>query len=493
MNKRYIIIGVVMAIITIISISIVLIFTLGQGGKPKKECDHNLDKLCPNGTICGSDNRCRACTSNGECEMGKICSTNGTCIDGPTREQVIRDKKLVCKDIPIPRKEFGEEVTVIDTQNICFTDTNAQIPVASPHGFISGNKCYDSTILSFNQSIGADYDNIINNPAGAINQKNTVLYPPNDPSMAWAKVSGGACAVFDSLFFTINDQKVKTFSFYVNGDPIHEETHPTDNLSDLTRYYVSSNDNSIIIGYGSTYSSVSLEIVMSTDNGKTFNTVFSDTRKLKNSYPKPIAISGNGQYIIANSYTGTPLVNNNYGNHSDWKYPMGELSKEAHGAVGLSFTGQYQVAAYNNNIYLSSDYGYSFKHVQNIKEDIGIGIDCSICISYNGEYITFTPGPGKTYISSDRGVTWTENTTYSVHGMSINGDYMYSIVSVNSYSEIYASTDYGKTFNKKSKLPKLGYFLRCSPSGKYLCVSTGAYDQTGIYQSNDYGETFHFI
>lgn len=483
MNRLYIIGGVILGIIVVLSVTLVLIFTLPGGRGVEAECEHSTDKFCANGLICGSDNLCRFCTYDDECGIGKICKS-GHCVDHKTREQVIQKHGLVCS------KGIIDHVTgkVLDPQP-CFTDGSGNIPVKSPYGMISGAKCYDPSVIYYEQSIGED-DKIINNPSGALNHDKTVLYPYNDTTILWQKTSEGyLCpitpAYTDGVFFVsmVMNDSIKNYNmhYYLKGEQLWTKEVP--NLMKGTSI-IGSNDGKII--FGPTFRGwigKQNEVMVSTNSGDTWTNPYiidSDTLSKYNSY---YCMNGSGNYIMYLSTNGKLYINNRKGETSAWKYKTSNVIN-----AGISYEGQVQVYLTIFNVYLSNDYGVTFNNIYTYhgKNDFN---NSTLSVSYTGDYIIISGS--ELYISTNFGKSWSSPGKYNMMCMTPDGKYTYGFVLDEKLVYPLISTDKCKTITRlNSPMSNIASpsKMSCSPSGQIVYANLGQWE--GQVISTDYGQTW---
>jgi hypothetical protein len=243
-----------------------------------------------------------------------------------------------------------------------------------------------------------------------------------------------------------------------------------------------------------------------------------------------IAVSQNGQYLLAGRYAtndlmsqyqgpGSGLKSNNSG--STWSTLTAYVpTTDPIQACAINASGEYQFFAkgteyyasgVQSRIYRSTNYGSTFSSTYFDGVDYFWGSGSST--STNGQYITFigqnaNAGNDSVYLfnSNDFGVNWNVPTltvasgkfyggsgqqSIGINAMNslMSGNGQYRICSVyNDY--VYYSNDYGVTFNT-STFPFAGVGnwigLGMSKSGQYqlAIVYTGL-----LYRSNDYGVTF---
>lgn len=146
----------------------------------------------------------------------------------------------------------------------------------------------------------------------------------------------------------------------------------------------------IVCGYSGTY------LALSTDYGATWTDLTTATGQSWYS----VAISDNGQYILAKPYGGTARVSNNGG--STWSNKTA-YGSGAQSGCAMSSNGQYQTfASTGSNIYVSSDYGATFT------KELVVGVKnfTSVAMSGDGRFQSAVVDGEYIYVSSDYGVTW---------------------------------------------------------------------------------------
>jgi photosystem II stability/assembly factor-like uncharacterized protein len=170
--------------------------------------------------------------------------------------------------------------------------------------------------------------------------------------------------------------------------------------------------------------------------------------------------------------------------------------------ISTSSTGQYITAAYNDSIYVSSDYGSTWTRrvLLNSSEVIS-----DVAISESGQmqlfvtYFTSSTKPGIIYKSNDYGTTWNAKVGYRYFNsiaMSASGEICISASDfggATSYLGLYISYNSGNNW-LKSEAPTYasfdnsfyGYYdAAISSSGQYI---TGVTKYIYIWYSNNYGK-----
>ena len=201
------------------------------------------------------------------------------------------------------------------------------------------------------------------------------------------------------------------------------------------------------------------------------NTTISNSNQLVGTTLSLIGTSENiGKYWV--QVKGAPV--------SSWK------------SVSSSASGQYQVAADFNYIYLSADYGQTWA-----KSTILGQLD-AVSMSASGKYITAVQFEGNVYTSDDFGNTFiqvvvADITTGQYWGMvSISASGQYQTIGIIRVPEyLYRSEDFGKTWTRITNLPVGGDWstVAVSSSGQYQTGGKYRADDNGapLYVSSDYG------
>ena len=247
----------------------------------------------------------------------------------------------------------------------------------------------------------------------------------------------------------------------------------------ITSVAMSGNGEKITIcyNYGKIYNSI--------DNGNTWTD--NNNSPIFNSFQRP-AISSGGKYQSAPVSNNQIYISSNYGD--SWKKVE---TVQVWRAIGMSATGQYQTAVVSfGNIYISSDYGNTW-----VEYPLNRGnLINSISMSATGQYQMCAEDPGNIIISYDFGVTW--NIIPDTYGyfnccaVSANGQFMTCCDGLGSTfagGQIYISEDYGQTFIGLSATD-YHYWnnIQMCANGKYRLAVTyyGNY-----WTSVDYGRTWN--
>jgi photosystem II stability/assembly factor-like uncharacterized protein len=223
-------------------------------------------------------------------------------------------------------------------------------------------------------------------------------------------------------------------------------------------------------------------IYRSSDYGNTWNST---------TFPYPItsvAMSGDGEKITICYNYGK--IYNSINNGDIWTDNNNSPIFNSFQRPAISSGGKYQsVPVTNNQIYISSNYGDSWKKVETIQVWRAIGM------SATGQYQTAVVSFGNIYTSSDYGNTWIEyplNRKNLINSISMSATGQYQMCAEDPGS-IIVSYDFGITWNI---IPVVfGYFNCCavSASGQFMtcCDGLGSTFSGGqIYISEDYGRTF---
>jgi photosystem II stability/assembly factor-like uncharacterized protein len=200
-----------------------------------------------------------------------------------------------------------------------------------------------------------------------------------------------------------------------------------------------------------------------------------------------ITVSTDGRFQSAIDESGNIFSTRNYG--TTWA-PITSIGPSPCNNISMSFTGQHQTVSNGRAIFISDDYGQTWRETFN-----GGTSRIFVNISLNGQYQTVVSCGDTVYLSSDYGNTWTpieseSDLYFSVEGfptagvaISYTGRYQ-TIVT----EEIYISSDYGYTWTNVS--PQNGFDDRnwmsvaMASDGKY---QTAIENGGEIYVSNDYG------
>jgi BNR-Asp box repeat len=213
--------------------------------------------------------------------------------------------------------------------------------------------------------------------------------------------------------------------------------------------------NSIAISFTGQYQTASngRSIYISNNYGMTWICTF--TGGTSNIY---VSISLTGMYQTLVSSGDTVYTSNDYGNtwneldiditHDEDAQNSLYLSIEAFPTAGvsLSYDGKYQTIA-AENIYVSSDYGVTWKDISDPIYEFNDGNWQGVSLSSDGRFQTAIDNGGKVYISNDYGLTWTavrqdimQNKTWVSVSISATGEYQ-TILEQN--GSVYLSNEYG--------------------------------------------------
>jgi hypothetical protein len=208
-----------------------------------------------------------------------------------------------------------------------------------------------------------------------------------------------------------------------------------------------------------------------------------------------VAISADGHYqVVVGSDT---IMSDDYGATWSAAYSPGSGAFEA---VAMSADGKYLAAATNDfdppgngDIWTSIDYGHTWTD----QAASGDHQWSSIVSSSDGSHIVAAAYNGNIYASSDYGVTWSQTSAgsrswYAVVS-SASGQYLAATASnYPTPGDIYTSSDYGATWTDRTSAgSRLWGTLTSSSSGQYLAVAAGGNGWSGdIYTSSDYGVTW---
>jgi len=217
-----------------------------------------------------------------------------------------------------------------------------------------------------------------------------------------------------------------------------------------------------------------------------------------------VCVSGNGQYQYANASPypaggfGNMCISNNFG--VSWNINSSFQTK-SWTSISCSQSGQYVVGtAFNDFIYLSSDYGINWKNTIALSKPW-----INVCISASGQYIyaaTLYNGStdGYLYTSNNYGISFTQVTTTSRYWQKISssasGQYVGAVAASVQTSltpdYIYISSNYGNNYTQVST-SLYWQSISISGSGKYMIAATqgSTVGSNGvIYDSIDFGKTW---
>jgi hypothetical protein len=219
-----------------------------------------------------------------------------------------------------------------------------------------------------------------------------------------------------------------------------------------------------------------------------------------------ICLSGNGQYQYANSSSypsagyGNICISNNFG--VTWSI-TNSIQTKTWTSISCSQSGQYIVGtAYNDYIYLSSDYGISWASIITLSKPW-----IHVCLSASGQYIYAvslynSSTEGYIYISNNYGISFTQITSVSKYWQRIatsgSGQYVGAIASSQTNvtpDYIFISSNYGNSF---SQVGASLYWqnISISGSGKYMLAVTQGSTANSVgyvYKSIDFGKTWSQI
>jgi hypothetical protein len=196
------------------------------------------------------------------------------------------------------------------------------------------------------------------------------------------------------------------------------------------------------------------------------------------------AISGNAQYALVGAYPGS-VYSSTYKdqpwlqqNQVGYNWITSSLTGNS-GGCAMSANGQYMLT---DTKYISTDYGTTFNSITDSNISSLSGFSCAM--SYSGQYMIIgNGGTGKPYISTNYGVNWNTNSTFSNNtyrlvAISGNGQYMLCGTFV-AGTTIYMSSNFGNNWitnpgtGISSSKPQVGGI---SYNGQYMfitgCLST---------------------
>lgn len=216
-------------------------------------------------------------------------------------------------------------------------------------------------------------------------------------------------------------------------------------------------------------------------------------------------ISGTGQYQTAVSYEddfnngGYIYMSDSYGQAWIDVTPYNSPLPRFYYCVSISYSGKYQICVitshpsyginYKGAIVISDNYGYTWNNPIEIGNDLSTCcVNSSTDLSIDGkyQYVADYVGDG-IYASYDYGKTWNivllNDNAYMCITTSSDGKYVYCSI----YSNfINLSNDYGQTWRSVELYSTLSY-ISTSSDGSYVGLTT---DSDKILFSNNYGETF---
>jgi hypothetical protein len=413
---------------------------------------------------------------------------------GKTREDVIKNRNLTCTDDMIDNRT-GKPMTT----SVCFVDKAKTIPVSTSSINvlnISGNKCYDTSVKSYNKSINDDDANFINNPIGSIGKDGKIFYHSDDDTVLHFIENDAQCAVLNTVL-TLNKITGTTTSF-LNKKP----TSNTSNILDTCKVsgfdYTNENDTMIVWG-NSVKDAFSTEVYKSTDKGISFSILISQSNYMMSTLSGGAINKKDGQYMMVVQYNNFKpnqtihfLISKNGG--KDWKVkntisykdkPLFNINKCA-----MSYTGQYQIVGGIDGVYISTNYGDNFT---NYLSDINVG---SVCCTYSGEYIHISDTSGDhNFRSSNMGVDWEtyiNKTKRWVQACSFDGMIVYALTVNN---EVIVSHDHGESYMFHTKSSVDVHYkttnCRCSPKGDQILINDSS--NPNSYYSDDFMETFTVV
>ena len=205
---------------------------------------------------------------------------------------------------------------------------------------------------------------------------------------------------------------------------------------------------------------------------------------------RSVAISNNGQYILAGG-SGTPLFySNDGGNTYIQKSPNNSWYE-----IKMSKSGQYQTAiGPPNQIYVSNNFGETFNIIDTSGNPPLSSVINYLAMSYDGQYQSITLNQG-IYKSDDYGQTWNiidlstipNNPSY-LQGIAMSFDGKFQMAVDGSTAYVFKSNDYGNTWSYIYTVPGGSslYFISMSATGQYIIIPDYGYN---IWTSNDYGAT----
>lgn len=206
-----------------------------------------------------------------------------------------------------------------------------------------------------------------------------------------------------------------------------------------------------------------------------------------------VSISQTGQYQTASNGTNI-YISIDFGQSWSMVFNMGKSNI----FLCISLTGQYQtIVSCGDTVYTSNNYGITWNALSDTNLDIYNSIEtfptAGLAISYNGQYQTIVSE--NIYLSSDYGRTWRDVSTpndlddrnWEGIAMSSNGRYQ---TAIESGGEIYISADFGNTWrfiNSPIVTDKQWQAVEMTSTGEYQVVI----EKLGtVYMSVDYGASW---
>jgi len=220
-------------------------------------------------------------------------------------------------------------------------------------------------------------------------------------------------------------------------------------------------------------------------------------------YTNNIASSAAGEY---KSFIGLNCIyiSNDYGN--TWKKITKDTDNNAfelqeldvlYKNINISNEGKYQIFGYGSNFYTSSDYGETWNKSKNTINGTNHYTDCATAISEEGGVIVVA-NDDVLMVSNSSGMTFntithtTDNTPIgNISAIEISADGLYQTAVDFNNSVIYISSDYGYNWEVKTGFIDGGWNgVALSADGLYQAVSSWL---GPLYTSNDYGKTWNIV
>ena len=230
-------------------------------------------------------------------------------------------------------------------------------------------------------------------------------------------------------------------------------------------------------------------------------------------YPISVATSANGQYIVtASPGTGQIITSSTYGSSITSSFSPTSVY-EYWESIAISSSAQYQTAVIdgsanvNGNVYLnaadssyiyvSMDYGSTFKPV--VVSDVSSATSWqAVTVSSTGQYQTaIAKGQpnGNVYLSPDYGRTWSPtntgasaNSNWSSVAMNATGQYQVATIANGS---VYNTRTYGSSWSSISSVGSANWSAcAVSTTGQYqvVCANGG-----NIWLSNNFGSSWNQV
>jgi len=176
-----------------------------------------------------------------------------------------------------------------------------------------------------------------------------------------------------------------------------------------------------------------------------------------------LAMSANGQYMVANAYDTSKLyVSSNYG--VTWTV---SLTQKQWTGVSMSASGKYIIATTVDVPQISSNYGLTFSNIN----ALGSLFAYASAISANGNYMLIANWNGMIRISSNYGASWISvisAPTRAWYGAAMSSSGRYMSLGVLNSGSIWVSSNFGVTWTERTSLSTGSWgSVSMSGDGKY--------------------------